>query len=465
MIKRIQDNAYFLVFFGVLFFIFLWPFIFLKETLRHGDYGLQFYPWAFHYSQALRAGHLPYWTDLVACGFPLVAEGQVAAYYFLHGLSYLLLPFKVAYTWNIPLHFLLGGLGAYLYARKAGLSKEGATLAAVIFSFGSGYGGHFYTTGTLRVLTWLPWCLLLVRSFFENSPRKLLGVSCLAFFISQMWTAGFPQLAVYAFFYLGLFILFHGREGLRPFFLYLAALFLGTLIAAPQIFSTLELAALSVREGQSADFALWGSVLPPGFLALLFPRWGFFLKTSFYIGTLAFFLACISAGSPKNKPGKIHLALVLVFYFLAIGKYNPLYAWAVETLGVTGMRNPSKFLFFCFVSLGMLSGFGLQKVLELQKETWVRRWKKIVAVLCFIVLLTPSSAMFFFKAFEARLTALGRSYATAYFEGKQNPAHALGYYQDQMAGYLTAAKRFIQASDPWNVAALGASLLSAVILF
>ncbi|MBI3316166.1 MAG: hypothetical protein HYZ87_04255, partial [Candidatus Omnitrophica bacterium] len=158
-------------------------------------------------------------------------------------------------------------------------------------------------------------------------------------------------------------------------------------------------------------------------------------------------------------------ALVLVFYFLAIGKYNPLYAWAVETLGVTGMRNPSKFLFFSIVSLGMLSGFGLQKVLELQKEAWVRRWKKIAVVLCFIVLLTPSSVMFFFKAFETRLTVLGRSYATAYFEGKQDPAHALGYYQDQMAGYLIAVKQFIQASDPWNVAALGASLLSAVILF
>jgi hypothetical protein len=465
MRQLLRDNSYFLVFFGILFFIFLWPFIFLKETLRHGDYGLQFYPWAFHYFQTLHGGHLPYWTNLVSSGFPLVAEGQIAAYYFLHGITYFLLPFQWAYTWNIPIHFLLGGVGFYLYARKAGLSREGSALAAVVFSFGSGYGGHFYTTGTLRVLTWLPWGMLAAQFLLEGARRSFFWVSALAFFISQMWTAGFPQLALYAFFYLGLLILFHGRAGLWPFSRYLSAFFLGTLIAAPQIFSSLELAAVSVREGQPLGFALWGSILPPAFLGLVFPRWGFFLKASFYIGMPAFFLACLSVASPKSKLEKIHVFLALVFYFLSLGQHNPFYVLAVKWLGVTGMRNPSKFLFFSIVSLGILAGFGLEKVLQVEKEALVRRWKKITAALCFAVFSIPLAASIFFKAFENRIALFGQRYARTYFEAKEGVAHALSYYQDQMAGYLAAVERLVRVSDFWNVYAFTAASASAFILF
>ena len=119
--------------YGALFLIFFWPFLVLEKSFILYDYSMQHLPWAVHTHESARQGSLPLWTNTMVLGFPLFAEGQSASLYFVHWLGYRALPFFAAYTWSIPFHFLAGSIGAYLYTRRLGVSRQAAVLAATCF--------------------------------------------------------------------------------------------------------------------------------------------------------------------------------------------------------------------------------------------------------------------------------------------------------------------------------------------
>ncbi|MGZ6144066.1 MAG: hypothetical protein ACXWLM_12060, partial [Myxococcales bacterium] len=85
----------------------------------------------------LRAGHLPLWDTMVESGVSIL--GQVTPG-LLHPatLLYLVLPFDVAFKLNHALGPLLGGIGAFLLARRLGASAW-ASLAGGIAYGGCGY--------------------------------------------------------------------------------------------------------------------------------------------------------------------------------------------------------------------------------------------------------------------------------------------------------------------------------------
>jgi hypothetical protein len=464
--SKIRENAFFTVFFGSLFLFFLWPLIILVKTFSLGDYHTQFYPWSFDYARQIAHGRLPFWTDLMTNGFPMVAEGQVGPYYLPHLVTYFLLPFRAAYTWSIPAHILIGGIGAYAFARKSGLAKEGAALAAVVFSFSSAYGGCFYTTGTLRVLTWLPWSLLLLERSVDRETSWFTTAGLLAAATGLMWTAGFPQIALYAEFYLFLYALLRFRFALRPIGVFAAASAAGAVLAAPQILPTLELASVSIRAGQGADFALWGSVPPPAAVSLLFPEWGKLARVSFYIGVVPFFLAAAACALPKRAQEKTHLFLAAFFFLLAIGKYNPIFAFLVSKISAPAMRNPSKFLFFTSVSLGFAAGWALDQLRAGTDERAVKRLKAIFVTLAFLTAVVPGIAGIALRVFEAPVSSELHALAERTFQGKKDPTHDLAYYHMLVDATLAKTKAVLSYTHLWTaVAALLAVAAAAVLLW
>lgn len=428
MKRLLREHAPFLVFFGGLSLYFLWPLVLLQRSFVLGDYGVQHYPWSFFYAQLLKQGSLPYWTNLVSGGFPLVSEGQFGPYYLLHQLFYRLLPFEGAYTWGIVFHFLLGGTGFYLYSRKIGLSRWSGALSAALFTFSSAYGGCFYNTVTQRVLTWLPWAMWTMECLrgAQGKHRIVRWALVLAVLISQMWTAGFPQMALYAVGYLGLLTLFVKKNRVRSFWAWLAASALAMPLALPQLASTVELARISTRAGEGADFALWGSALPFSFVSLVYPEWGNFLRVSFYIGILPLFLFLFELLS-KRKPAlsRAHLWLALLFFLLALGKYNPLYAAAVKTFSLTALRNPAKFLFFATVSMAVASGFGMERWLKVS-DGHPERWPfhKIAAVSGAVMMVLPLAAWGFMKLTYAYWETKIPVMAEAIYSGKSDPSRS-----------------------------------------
>lgn len=433
------------------------------KTFIYGDYWQQHYPWAHEYARCIKEGRLPYWVPGMAGGFPLVAEGQVGAYYPFHLLLYATLPFSFVYTFLILAHVLIGGIGFYCYAKKIGLSAEAASLCAVLYSFSSAYGGCFSNTASLRVLAWLPWALLAVEWYVGSADRKnFLWVSLLGVIFAMMWTAGSGQAALYAVAYLSFFWL--ARSRCKAILDIAMANGLGLLLSLPQWVATLELVPVSVRAGESASFALWGSVFPPALISLIYPNWGIFLGLSFYIGAASIFLVLACFSSKMGYTEKIHASLLVVFVALALGKYNPVYSFLVHQFSFTALRNPSKFIFFSTVSLVVLAGFGFDRLKQAGTAAFSARLKKYIQVICLFVVLAPLAAQAVSIGAKSALLDFAHQSAAKAFADKKDPAQSLIAYHEKAEQLYGRMKTLLAFNDPWNLTAIIFFLLAAFVL-
>lgn len=458
-----KEHAFFIFFYGALFVSFLWPLLSFQKTFIFGDYWQQHYPWAHEYARRLLDGTLPYWVRGMACGFPLVAEGQIGAYYLPNLLFYRALPFFQAYNLSIIFHVFAGGLGFYAYLRQAGLSRAASAVGAGLFSFGSGYGGCFTNTAALRAMSWLPWCLWAIEALDARERKDAIGwASLLGLMLSQMWTAGASQAALYATGYLALYWLAVFR--LRRAGIALGALAAALVLSAPQWFASYELLKVSVRAGESAAFALWGSVIPPALSSLAYPKWGEALGVSFYLGEAALVLCLAGLVSKKAGREKAHYGLAVFFMFLAIGKYDPAYRWAVEKLSITFFRNPSKFLFFAATSLSAAAAFGYDHLGRMAGDSRAAgKFRAALLGLSAVFLAGPAVAAGVFRAFSGRILSLAKSSASEAFSQKKDPLYSLAEYQGRAEAMYRKIAGMFGYADPWNLTAMAFFLLTAWI--
>lgn len=407
----------------------------------------------------------------MACGFPFTAEGQAGPLYPFH-LAYLFLPFIAVYTWSIPLHFLLGGAGMYGYARSLGLSREASGLASTVFAFGSGFAGCYYNVGSLRTLAWLPWALiLLVRMRSAEKPKKTKYCALLALIFFLQWTAGFSQIAAYAFFYCFLheipfFVMRDVRRDFKPLLFLAASLMLGTALAAPQIAATAELIPLSIREGESIFFALWGSAPPAALVSLIFPQWGNALRLSFYVGIVPLMLAVFMAGFIFEKgQWRRHVLLALFFFLLALGRFNPVYRWVVETFSLTLFRNPSKFLFFSVTSLSILAAFGLDRLIRCREDSEnAGRWKKIVYGFAATVALLPALGATAHRLARSFWPAFSDWYVAKTLAEKGAAAKPSEYYVELMRSFFESAAGLFSLRNPFTLNAILFTAATAMLV-
>lgn len=455
-----------------LFFVFMGPLLVLQKSFLLGDYSVQHLPWAWETYRSIHSGTLPFWTNAMAGGFPLFAEGQCAALYLLNWLGYRFLPFFQAYTWSIPLHFLIGGIGMFLYVRKLGRSPEACVIAGVCFCFSSAYAGCFYNTGSLRTLCWLPLMLWILERARAADKKQAASFIALTVLVSQQWCAGFPQMAVYAFGYLALHELLASagqREKPKAFAHFavwaILPLALGTMLAWPQIAPTLELISQSVRQGEGVHFALWGSVPPVAPVSLLFPQWGNALRFSFYLGIFPLFLILAFFFAPRERAGMRQFWLSLFFFSLALGKFNPLYRWAIETFSLTSMRNPAKFLFFSVTALSVLSAFGfdaLGKISASKKAS--RRFARCAAALAGMAAAGPPAMQLMHRMLSPQFAKISRWYVTKLIQEKGAAAGPAEQYSARMDDFFRSLGPLFSSTNFLNVQTLALAAASALLL-
>ncbi len=366
-LKRfIAAHGVFLITFLPLYAAFLWPLFTMKSGFLVGDYGLQIYPWSWIYSQSLKAGQLPLWTPLIQCGFPLFAEGQTGMLYLLNLILFKFFPFHFAYNGVFLIHFLMAGLFSYIFSLKKGMGRPAAVLTAVIFTFGSVYAGCFFNIVTMRSLVWFPLALYYADGLFEKG--KACAFFFLALVLAQSLLGGSPQVAAYLCFFCSAYFFLRLREKKWPkraagavCALFLGALVLSLLTAAPQLWATFSLAGHSTRLLVDSRFALWGSVAPWSAVTLFFYSWDSFLKAKLYIGIWPLFLLILC---PPREEGRIFWGLFFLSVFLALGAFNPFYWIFLKLPLLSLLRNPSKFLFFSAFFLSMLAGFAFDRFLK-----------------------------------------------------------------------------------------------------
>src|SRR3989338_8046867 len=85
--------------------------------------------------KSLANNRWPLWTENLAAGFPVLAEGQIGTFYLPNLVLFKFLPLVPAYNLNLLLSFFTASSGMYFFCRKIRLGKISSLLSALFFTY------------------------------------------------------------------------------------------------------------------------------------------------------------------------------------------------------------------------------------------------------------------------------------------------------------------------------------------
>src|SRR3989338_331553 len=289
-----------------------------------------------------------------------------------------------------------------------------------------------YGLASLRTLSLLPWCLYaagrLALSKKALRDSVFLGICLGVFFLGGYWPWA-PYLAAASAGYF-LYALSQKEGGSKKdgwIFFALAWIFaLG--LAAAQLLPTLELVRSSARSEMPLEFAFQRSLNPLSVVTLFWPSFAVFLGLDMYIGALPLCLVSLALCRWKTDPRARILAFGwLLFFFLALGKHNPLYVSALKFTQFYWLRAPSKVMMFASFALALLAGIGWDRWMESLSGKSAKFPRPALAVL--IGALTALGvAAFATRSFSGPITHWAESYVRDHVAGRFGHPYALEAY-------------------------------------
>ena len=359
--------------------------LYVTPNLGVGEITTGGLPLRWYLSEQLKAGHLPLWTDSLYGGYPLLAETTIAALYPVNLLLYWLLPPILAFHVDLAFGFLLAGLATYFYCRMVGLSRSGSMLSALAFTFSGYLVTHIAQIISIDSMVWFPLELILIEKLVRKADPKY--VIALGVVFSFQLLAGQAQFFLYSVFVCLVYVVFRtwfsGMKQKPSVFAIAAfplALILAMGLSAVQILPTLEYVSQSERAAglrpeainehpfhlQELVTFVWPNYYgtsvtfthnPP------FEAKGIYWENIVYVGIAALFLAFVSLSKVRNSHQVFFYFLLIMSLILAAGGVGPLKGFLLLP-PFHFFRIPARFLYFTTFSFAVLSGFGLDNLLE-----------------------------------------------------------------------------------------------------
>jgi len=404
---------------------------FLGERFYAVDFFQTFVPLRSILADAWSHG-FPLWTGRLGNGAPILANPGYALLYLPNLVDLGTDPVR-AMTMLTVAHYVGGGLGAWLLARRWGMSRAASWTAAVAFSLSGAAVSSTAYPNLAWPLAWLPWALLAHDEAAHG--RAWRGIAGLALVWFSMFSMGDPVVLAAALAGSALFVvrdITRSAQG-RTWKARLAALLappasaavVALILASPLLVAILRYMPSSVRGAgfKAAGIVQWslhpllfvGTLLPdpygdPG----LFGSAGFWanalasdrgqpLLAGLYVGGLLVALAVL--GGLRRSP---HRVLLLAWFgllvALALGKYGPIYPLFGDMPGFDALRYPTKWIVPGMLPLALLAASGLDSLGENVSSTSVSRKGALVflAVLALLALASAGSM----AGLERRLASL-----------------------------------------------------------
>ncbi len=431
----------------------LWDLVILRSAFLSGDHLVQHYPFAHFLQNEIRSFRFPWWTSLIHSGFPLLAEGQIGAFY-LPNLAFLyFLPLRWAYNYEVLFHYAIATLFFYSYLRSLGLSSFSTFFSTLIFLFGSTNAGFFYNITSQRVTVWFPLALILTdRIIVHRCWRSALGLGVV--FALQI-VAGYQQVAVYCIGFTVLYYFLRARRTARwrsSLPLILLTLILGAAMSAVQWVPMLRLSLYSARASAVEALAYEGSASPLVGMTLLYPDWTGFLRGGFYVGMPGLFFAFVSLYRKKASVERTWWILFAVSILLALGRFSPLYLLIVRAFKIYFFRVPAKFLFFSAFALSVVSAYGIE-------HAWVCRGDRMsaqkaaisISLLFFAVTAGIVVGHWVLLHYRAPLSAQVETYVHEKIYGKPFHPLSMEIYRQKIDAYFRFFLRLssVQRREVW----------------
>ena len=335
------------------------------------------------FARCIAAGSWPLWNPLEGLGRPMLANPGSQVLYPLTWLSLALAP-QDYYDLYVLAHVLLAGIGAFVLARRLGVSGRGSLLCGTLFMLSGPLLSVANLWQHLAGAAWVPWVLAAGDSALErpSTTRTLAWGAAVA---AQMLTGSLDYVLLGA---AAQALLAFRRLGWRGEGRLAARRQLGAIGGAAALAAGLSAAqwapALALLHGTwrahlgEAGRLLWS--LHPALLlqavAPVFPqdlplaawvRHGVYddrepLLSSVYLGVAALPLVVAALGTRPRRVPALLAGLGLAAAALALGRHGIAYFWAVETLPVLELfRFPSKTLVLAALAWAGLAGLGLDR--------------------------------------------------------------------------------------------------------
>lgn len=122
--------------------------------------------------RAVTSGAWPVWDPGPAFGQPLLADPSAQVLYPPTWLNLLMRPW-VYYTFYAVGHFLLGAFGMRALARRLGLSRAGALLAALVFALSGPFLSQVDLWHHYAGAAWMPWVVLAADRALGGGRREV----------------------------------------------------------------------------------------------------------------------------------------------------------------------------------------------------------------------------------------------------------------------------------------------------
>ncbi len=299
---------------AVLLSVIFWKLLWTGGGLVGSDIYAYYLPQKAFYAERLRAGELPLWNNLVGNGYPQVAESQTGVFYPLHLVLYPFLELNAAYSASVIVHYVLAFLFTALYARRIGLSRLGAGLAALVYTYGW-FPPRVCLEWSIIGGTWLPLALWSAETFlrtrFWRYAFLLTATLAMQMLAGHFLLAFITQLTVTAYVPLRLWFspgdlppATRGSRGGACLGLGLAFL-AAFLIAAVQLLPTWELKHLSQRAGVTDEHDPAFGVIPLKYLSQVALPWVWYPDE-------AAFQEAGGRGGPRTNRVEAHLYFGLI---------------------------------------------------------------------------------------------------------------------------------------------------------
>lgn len=341
------------------------------------------------------AGELPLWNPWSMAGVPWLGNPQSGAFYPPNWL-YLLLPSTLCANWLVFAHHWWAGLGVYLLGRRFGLSWI-ASLGAGTAFLGAPYmmaqtcEGH---VSQVCLMAWSPWLWLA----YERIRLGLRGgIPGAAFVMSMAFFCGHVQELFYLVLFFSVCSVWDACCSRQPTETprwrtcpkWLAAgMLTGGLVLVEflPVWSYLRHAARAT--GITVAQASYGSLEPASLWQLLDPLayggpqnsldknsywWGSYWETLLYFGVGPLLLAVWGLiSSPRRFPVLRLAALACVAILFSFGDDTPVFPLLHRFVPGIGMfRAPMRALFHASLGIALLSGFGLDQILNAARSSSV----------------------------------------------------------------------------------------------
>jgi hypothetical protein len=349
------------------------------------------YPLRVFASTSLAMGQFPLWNPYTFNGMPFFADIQTSVLYLpALALTLFVKNNTLSFYWlelMVILHYVLAGWGMYRLSLSYGLERTSSIFAGAAYMLSGFMITHAIHQQVVTLVAWYPLIFLSFRRMLQQKGWRWAAITALL--TGHSILAGFPQLSLYLFFFLGVYSVWYllvppdgrrvvSRETgvLAAKALAMVALAVG--LAAVQLLPSMELAPLSQRAAITYEKATEGSLAPEQVFTLIFPKlfgtsgaqgysfWGpgpywHFWETCVYLGVLPLFLAALAAVlRPKEKELWFFSGFAVFALLFSLGGHFPLHRLFYEYVPqFSTFRDPARMGIFLSFTVSILAAFAL----------------------------------------------------------------------------------------------------------